>query len=81
MNIDGGFKDKRIVLTGTLQTLPRSQAKKALASAGATVTGSVSRKTDLLIAGEKPGSKLEKAQDLGIEIIDEDRLVELLNAL
>jgi len=72
------FKDKRIVLTGTLQTMTRSEAKKLLEKFGASVISSISSKTDLLIAGEKAGSKLKKAQDLGVEILDENLFSALL---
>ena len=64
---------KRVVLTGKLTKMTRGQAREWLSARGASVTGSVSKKTDLLIAGEKAGSKLEKAQRLGIEVWDEGR--------
>jgi DNA ligase (NAD+) len=66
------------VLTGTLHTLKRSEAKALIVAAGGKVTGSVSNKTDYLVAGEKAGSKLTKAQDLGVEVIDETGLQDLL---
>ncbi len=69
---------KVIVLTGTLQGLSRSEAKQRLQALGAKVTGSVSKKTDWVIAGEAAGSKLEKAQGLGIEVLDEAGLLNLL---
>ncbi|EZP58503.1 MULTISPECIES: NAD-dependent DNA ligase LigA [unclassified Exiguobacterium] len=69
---------KTIVLTGTLESLKRSEAGKRLEALGADVTGSVSKKTDVLVAGEKAGSKLTKAESLGIEIWDEARLLEEL---
>ena len=68
-----------IVLTGSLQSMSRDQAKQALQSLGAKVTGSVSQKTDLVIAGAEAGSKLTKAQNLGVEVIDEARFIEMLN--
>ncbi len=67
------------VLTGTLPTLTRDQAKKLIQDAGGKVTGSVSSKTDYLVAGEEAGSKLKKAQALGIRQISEAELLELLN--
>lgn len=67
------LEGKIFVLTGTLPTMGRREAKEILESHGAKVTGSVSKKTDYVLAGENPGSKAEKAQALGIEIIDEAR--------
>ncbi|MGF1686004.1 NAD-dependent DNA ligase LigA [Photobacterium japonica] len=72
------LEGKVVVLTGSLSQLSRSDAKAALQQLGAKVTGSVSKKTDLLVAGEAAGSKLAKAQELGIEIWDEQALVDLL---
>ncbi|MXY26113.1 MAG: NAD-dependent DNA ligase LigA [Acidobacteria bacterium] len=66
------------VLTGTLPTLTRDEAKRLIVAAGGKVTGSVSAKTDYVVAGESPGSKLRKAQSLGIEILDEQALRALL---
>ena len=66
------------VLTGTLNQMGRTEAKSALQALGAKVSGSVSVKTHFLVAGEKAGSKLTKAQDLGITILTEDELVALL---
>ena len=66
------------VLTGTLPTLSRDQAKEKLEALGAKVAGSVSKKTHLVVAGEAAGSKLAKAQELGIEIWDEAQLLAFL---
>ncbi|WP_223065888.1 NAD-dependent DNA ligase LigA [Paenibacillus caui] len=78
---DSYFSGKTVVLTGTLHQLTRDEAAEKLEALGAKVTGSVSKKTDLVIAGEKAGSKLTKARDLGIEVIeDEDEFIRLLEA-
>ncbi len=71
---------KTIVLTGNLSSMSRAEAKERLQQLGAKVTGSVSAKTDLVIAGEAAGSKLSKALSLGIEVINEAALQELLGA-
>ena len=73
------FAGKTIVLTGKLEQLTRNEAKEKIEALGGIVTGSVSKKTDLVIAGEDAGSKLTKAQDLGIEVWDENRLIEQLS--
>ena len=69
---------KTIVLTGTLDTMSRDDARRALLALGAKVTGSVSKRTDFVVAGSSPGSKLDKAQTLGIAVLDESGLIELL---
>ncbi|WP_409500309.1 NAD-dependent DNA ligase LigA [Mannheimia glucosida] len=74
---DNPLKDKNVVLTGTLTQLTRDEAKALLQSLGCKVSGSVSSKTDYLIAGEKAGSKLAKAQELGIQILSEQQFIEL----
>ena len=71
---DAALSGMTVVLTGKLQKLTRNQAKEKLQSLGANVSGSVSKKTDLVVAGADAGSKLAKAQELGIEIRDEDWL-------
>ncbi len=75
---DSPVAGKTIVLTGTLEAMDRGEAKDRLTKLGAKVTGSVSKNTDLVIAGPGAGSKLDKARDLGIEIWDEALLLELL---
>ncbi len=70
---------KNFVLTGTMSTMGRDEAKAKLIGLGAKVSGSVSKNTDYLVAGEKAGSKLKKAQELGVKVIDEDALVNLLS--
>ena len=70
------FSDKTIVLTGSLSHLSRSEAKAWLESHGAKVTSSVSKSTDLVIAGEKAGSKLDKALQLGVAVWDEARFIQ-----
>lgn len=77
---DSALSGKTIVLTGTLQHFTRDEAKERLQALGAQVTGSVSKKTDLLIAGESAGSKLTKAESLGIEVWNEDQLLELIQS-
>jgi len=77
----GGGADlsgKTFVITGTLPSMGRSDAKKRILAAGAKVTGSVSKKTDYLVAGDAAGSKLTKAKELGIEVLDEAELLDLL---
>lgn len=70
--------DKTFVITGTLPTLKRDEAKKLIQNAGGKVTGSVSSKTDYLLLGEDAGSKLEKAQKLGIAQLSEEQLLEAI---
>lgn len=73
------FEGKIFVLTGTLPTLKRSEASKLIEDNGGKVTGSVSKKTSYVLAGEDAGSKLTKAQTLGIAIITEEQLLEMIN--
>ena len=74
----GPFAGKTVVLTGKLNELTRGEAKEQIETLGGTVSGSVSKKTDLVIAGEDAGSKLTKAQELGIEIWDEQAMLAAL---
>ncbi len=76
--IDSPFSGKTVVLTGSLSVLSRDEAKDRLTALGAKVSGSVSKKTDLVITGEAAGSKLAKAQELGIAVIDEAEMIRLL---
>ncbi|MGE7796514.1 NAD-dependent DNA ligase LigA [Lysinibacillus fusiformis] len=78
---DNPFAGKTIVLTGKLEQLTRNEAKAKIEELGGTVTGSVSKKTDLVIAGEDAGSKLAKAEQLGIEVWNEENLIEQLNLI
>ena len=72
------FSSKSIVITGSFTNIARSQLKEELIRVGARVTSSVSAKTDFLVSGEKPGSKLKKATDLGIKILEEEETLKLL---
>ncbi|XOY30860.1 NAD-dependent DNA ligase LigA [Proteus cibi] len=76
---DNPFAGKTVVLTGSLSQLTRDEAKDRLVALGAKVSGSVSKKTDMVIAGEAAGSKLVKANELGITVIDEDEMIRLLD--
>jgi len=76
--VSSAIVGKTFVLTGTLPTLTREEAKERIESLGGKVAGSVSKKTDYLVAGSEAGSKLEKAQQLGVTILDEGQLLELL---
>ncbi|WP_342506487.1 NAD-dependent DNA ligase LigA [Sporosarcina sp. FSL K6-2383] len=78
MPIDGPFAGKTVVLTGKLEILTRGEAKEKIEALGGKVSGSVSKKTDLVIAGEDAGSKLAKAEELDITVWDEATLVEVL---
>ena len=73
------LQGKTFVLTGTLSNMTRDEAKAGLQALGAKVSGSVSKKTDYVVVGENPGSKADKAEELGVEILDETALQKLLN--
>lgn len=73
---DNPFQGKKVVVTGTMKTMDRKEISARLEELGATVTDSVSAKTDLLIVGEKAGSKLAKAESLGIQVMTEDEFIE-----
>jgi DNA ligase (NAD+) len=75
---DGPLADKTLVLTGTLPALSREQATERILAAGGRVTSSVSKKTDFVVAGDSPGSKLEKAERLDVAVLDEAGLLALL---
>jgi DNA ligase (NAD+) len=77
---EGPLVGKTLVLTGTLPNLTRPDATARIEAAGGKVTGSVSKKTDYVVAGDDPGTKLTKAQELGTEVLDEDGLLALLPA-
>ena len=72
------FEGMTFVLTGTLDTLGRKEAAEIIEKNGGKVSGSVSKKTSIVLAGEEAGSKLEKAQKLGIKIIDEKEFLSIL---
>jgi DNA ligase (NAD+) len=76
----GPFTGKIVVLTGTLSTMTRDDAKDRIEAAGGKVTGSVSKKTDYVVAGEEAGSKLDKARELDVPVLDEKEFLKLLGA-
>ena len=78
---DGPLEGKTFVLTGTLSGMTRNEAAARITALGGKVTGSVSGRTDFLVAGEKAGSKLRKAEQLGVEVLDEAGLEELLGTV
>jgi DNA ligase (NAD+) len=74
----GPFAGKIVVLTGTLSSMGRDEAKQRIEAAGGKVTGSVSKKTDYVVAGTEAGSKLDRATELGLAVLDEDGFLKLL---
>lgn len=79
-SVAGRFAGKTFVLTGTLPTLSREEAKALIEAEGGKISGSVSKKTDYVVAGTEAGSKLEKAQTLGVVVLDEAQLQQMLGA-
>ena len=77
-NIGDKLSGKTFVLTGTLPTLKRADAQKIIEENGGKVSGSVSKKTDFVVAGEEAGSKLDKAQSLGVAVISEEDLLSMI---
>jgi DNA ligase (NAD+) len=77
---EGPLSGETVVITGTLATMTRDEARESARAAGATVTDAVSRKTTLLVVGAEAGSKLRKAQELGVEIVDEEEFRRRLGA-
>ena len=76
-----GLEGKVFVFTGTLEGMSRVRAKQAVEAAGGKVTGTVSRKTDYLVAGTAPGSKLVRAQSLGVEVLDAAAFIRMITPL
>jgi DNA ligase (NAD+) len=77
---DSAFAGKSVVLTGTLPGVSREQAKARIEALGGRVSGSVSQKTDFLIAGDEPGSKLDKARELGVRVVGPEEFVRMTAA-
>ena len=77
-DIDQKFVGKQIVLTGTLPNMTRDEARALIETRGGRVTSSVSKKTDFVLAGADPGSKLDKANQLGVDVIDEAAFKKML---
>ncbi|MBV2234141.1 MAG: NAD-dependent DNA ligase LigA [Sterolibacterium sp.] len=78
--VESAIAGKTFVLTGTLPNMTREQARALIEAHGGKVSGSISRKTDFLVAGDEAGSKLDKAQALGVAVLDESQLMELLQS-
>jgi DNA ligase (NAD+) len=75
---DHPFAGKTVVITGTIERMPRNEAQELVRSVGGNVSGSVSRKTDYVVAGPGAGSKLADAQKLGIPVLDEAQFFEIM---
>ena len=75
---DSPLADKTVVLTGTLETMPRDVAKSHIEALGGRVTGSVSQKTDFVVAGARAGSKLTKAESLGVRVLSEEEFLKMI---
>ena len=73
------MKGKTVVITGTLENFTRQQAEQAVKQTGGKTSSSVGKKTDFVLAGKNPGSKLDKARSLGVKIIDEQQFIDILN--
>jgi DNA ligase (NAD+) len=73
------LKNKTFVLTGTLSTMTRDEAKEKIRALGGNVSSSVSKETDYVVAGENPGSKYEKAQELGVPVLSENEFERLIS--
>ena len=75
---EGPLAGKTVVVSGSIEGYSREEAEQAVRDAGGKASGSVSKKTDYLVAGPGAGSKLAKAEELGVQVVDKDRLLELL---
>ena len=79
VNEDSVFNGKAVVITGTMNSMGRDQAKEIVEKLGGKVSGSVSKKTSFVVAGAEAGSKLAKAQELGVPVLDEDAFTRMIN--
>jgi DNA ligase (NAD+) len=78
--VEGKLVGKTIVVTGTLENFTRQQIENAIRRAGGKLSSSVSKKTDFVLAGKEPGSKLDKALKMGVKVIDEKQFLQMINA-